>query len=187
MLLTDELVAEAKATKAQVIDLSELSDPVTQYMLQYWMDKKGARPMPLPIEMNFAGFARHAAKITLIGVEHDPLRFPVRLAGEEVIANLGFNPKGRDVLSFNKELPGLGTLLQGFYTWLLLERRPAAVRGTQDMLGKSYRSYEAIYLPLSSDGENIDRFMDVTVTYLESMNLRRQTAALRPRGPFMGA
>ncbi|MBO6634460.1 PAS domain-containing protein [Parvibaculum sp.] len=180
---TDELIVEAKATKAQLVDLSELSDPVTQYMLRYWMDKKGDRRMPSPDDMNFADFARHSSRITLIGVEHDPQRFTVRLAGEEVIASLGFNPRGRDVLSFNEKLPGLGTLLQGFYAWLLSERRPAAVKGTQDMLDKSYKSYEAVYLPLSNDGERVDRFMDVTVTYLKTLNHRRQSAALRPIGP----
>ena len=142
--------------------------------------------MPSPAEMNFADFARHASKITLIGVEHDPVRFTVRVAGEEVIASLGFNPKGEDVRSFNRHLPGLGNLLQNFYAWLVSERRPAAVTGTQDMLGKSHRSYEAIYLPLSSDGERIDRFMDVTVTYLSSTHFRRQQAALRPRVPSGG-
>jgi len=187
MLPTDELIAEARATKAQLVDLSELSDPVTQYMLQYWMQKKGDRPMPSPAEMNFADFARHASRITLIGVDYDPVRFTVRVAGEEVIASLGFNPKGCDVLTFNGQLPGLGDLLQNFYSWLLSERRPAAVKGTQDMLDKSYKSYEAVYLPLSSDGERIDRFMDVTVTYLKSMNMHRQSAALRPRGPSVGS
>ncbi len=180
---TDELIAEAKATKAQLVDLSELSDPVTRYMLRYWMDRKGDRQMPSPDEMNFADFARHSSRITLIGVEPVSQRFTVRLAGEEVIASLGFNPKGRDILSFNEQLPGLGTLLQGFYAWLLSERCPAAVKGTQDMLDKSYKSYEAVYLPLSSDGERVDRFMDVTVTYLKTMNIRRQSAALRPIGP----
>ncbi len=186
MLPTDELIAEAKATKAQLVDLSELSDPVTRYMLQYWMDKKGARAMPAPSEMNFADFARHASRITVIGVERDPLRFTVRLAGEEVIASLGFNPKGRDVRTFDEELQGLGTLLHNFYSWLFSERRPAAVKGTQDMLDKSYKSYEAVYLPLSNDGETVDRFMDVTVTYLKTMNRARQSAALRSTRPTTG-
>lgn len=187
MLPEDELIAEARTTKARLVDLSELSDPVTLYMLEYWTRKKGDRPMPSPAEMNFADFARHAARITLIGVEHDPVRFNVRVAGEEVIASLGFNPKGMDVLAFNRKLHGLGNLLQNFYTWLLEERRPAAVKGTQDMLDKSYKSYEALYLPLSSDGERIDRFLDVTVTYQQSLNQHRQSAALRPRGPSVGS
>lgn len=178
----DELIAEAKVTKAQLIELSELSDPITQSMLKYWNEKKGDRLMPSPSDMNFASFARYASKITLIEVDPGP-SFTVRLAGEEVIGSLGFNPKGRELLAFDELLPGLGTMLNGFYSWLLTERRPAAVRGTQHMLDKDYVSYEAIYLPLSSDGENIDRFMDVTVTYLKTMNLHRQSAALQSRGP----
>ena len=55
------------------------------------------------------------------------------------------------------------------------------------MLDKSYKSYEALYLPLSSDGERIDRFLDVTVTYQQSLNQHRQSAALRPRGPSVGS
>ena len=178
----EELSAEAKATKAHLIDLSELSDPITKQMLQYWVDKRGSRLMPSPADMNFADFARYASKITLIEVAGDAA-MTVRLAGEEVIGSLGFNPRGRELRTFDEELRGLGALLHGFYSWLLTERRPAAVRGTQYMLGKSYVSYEAIYLPLSSDGENIDRFMDVTVTYLRSMNVQRRFAALDARGP----
>ncbi len=49
---TDELIAEAKATKAQLVDLSELSDPVTRYMWRYRMDRKGERQMPARDEMN---------------------------------------------------------------------------------------------------------------------------------------
>lgn len=180
MLTREEMIETAKATTTRFIRLSELADPMTTFMLRYWTAKKGDRPMPSPADMNLADFARHAPKIFMVQVERDPFDLTFRLVGEDVIANFGFNPKGRTLLSLNTELPGLGTLLHEFFKWIAAERRPVGAGGTQDMVDKSYNNYEAIYLPLSSDGEHVDRIVAATVYYSNTASKDRWTSASLP-------
>ncbi len=122
MLTREEMIETAKATTTRFVRLSEFADPMTTFMLCYWKEKKGDRPMPLPADMNLADFARHAPKIFMVQVKRDPFDLTFRLVGEDVIANFGFNPKGRTLRSLNVELPGLGTLLHEFFKWTAAER-----------------------------------------------------------------
>lgn len=177
----EELIAEANATRTRFIRLSELSDPVTRGMLELWTRKKDDRLMPSPSDLNIAEFARFAPKIFILQVERDPFDLTFRLVGEEVIANFGFNPKGRRVVTLDEELPGLGTLLHEFFRWIVSERRPVGAGGTQDFVDKSYNNYEAVYLPFSADGEHVDRVLAATSYSSNSTSLRRQQAALLPR------
>lgn len=177
----EELIAEAKATETRFIRLSEFSDPVTRGMLDYWTRKKGDRLMPSPADLNIAEFARYAPKIFVLQVERKPFDLTFRLVGEDVIANFGFNPKGRRVLSLEDELPGLGAMLHEFFRWIVSERRPVGAGGTQELVDKIYNNYEAVYLPFSTDGEHVDRVLAATSYYSNGTSLRRQQAALLPR------
>ncbi|MEQ8283468.1 MAG: PAS domain-containing protein [Parvibaculum sp.] len=179
MLTREEMIETAKATTTRFVRLSEFADPMTTFMLCYWKEKKGDRPMPLPADMNLADFARHAPKIFMVQVKRDPFDLTFRLVGEDVIANFGFNPKGRTLRSRNVELPGLGTLLHEFFKWTAAERRPVGAGGTQDTVHKSY-NYEAVYLPLSSDGEHVDRIIAATVCYSNTGMKERWTSVSLP-------
>lgn len=179
----EELIAEANAVKTRFIRLSELSDPVTTFMLRYWTEKKGDRLMPSPSDMNFVDFARYAPKIFVVEVEQVSSDLSFRLVGEDVIANLGFNPKGRSLLSLNSDVPGLGSLLNEFFKWIASQRRAVGAGGTQDFVDKGYNNYEAVYLPLSTDGEHVDRILAVTAYYSNRPNVNRREAALKPRSP----
>jgi hypothetical protein len=181
MATKEEMIKAARATTTRFIRLSELEDPMTKFMLNYWTEKKGDRLMPAPADMNLGEFARHASKIFVVQVDRDPFDLSFRLVGEDVISNFGFNPKGRTLLSLNTELPGLGTLLHEFFTWMVSERRAVGTGGTQDMVDKSYNNYEAIYLPLSQDGEQVDRILAATVYYSNSAREERPTTAAQPR------
>lgn len=164
MSTREEIIDAARATMTRFIRLSDLGDPMTTFMLRYWSDKKGDRLMPSPADMNFVEFARHAPKIFLVQVNHDPFDLYFRLVGEDVIASFGFNPKNRPLLSIDAELPGVGTLLHEFFKWITLERRPVGAGGTQELFDKSYNNYEAVYLPLSEDGERVDRILAATIS-----------------------
>jgi hypothetical protein len=181
MSTVEEMIEAARATTTRFIRLSALEDPMTKFMLDYWTAKKGDRLMPAPTDMNLADFARHASKIFMIQVDHEPFDLSFRLVGEEVISNFGFNPKGRSLISLDRELPGLGTLLHEFYKWMVSVRRPVGAGGTQDLVDKSYNNYEAIYLPLSQDGERVDRILAATVYYQNATSVNQRTVTTLPR------
>ncbi|MBX3490831.1 PAS domain-containing protein [Parvibaculum sp.] len=180
MTTREEMIEAARATTTRFIRLSELADPMTKFMLDYWTLKKGDRPMPALADLNLADFARYAPKILIVQVDRDPFELTFRLVGEDVIANFGFNPKGRSLLSLNEELPGLGTLLHEFFKWVVTARRAVGAGGTQDLVDRSYNNYEAIYLPLSSDGEHVDRIIAATVYYSNTGATERWTTTSLP-------
>lgn len=183
MSTNEEMIEAARATTTRFIRLSELEDPMNRFMLNYWTDKKGDRRMPALTDMNLADFARYAPKIFMVEVHHDPFDLTFRLVGEDVISNFGFNPKSRSLRSLNKELPGLGTLLHEFFKWIASEPRAVGAGGQQDLVEKSYNNYEAIYLPLSSDGERVDRIIAATAYYSNTGKKERWTTTSLPHIP----
>lgn len=178
----EQLIAGANATQTHFIRLSELSDPVTTFMLRYWTAKKGDRRMPSPSDLSLGEFARYAPKIFTVQVQHEPYDLFFRLVGEDVITNFGFNPKSRALRSLDKELPGVGSLLHQFFGWVAQEGRPIGAGGTQELVDKSYNDYEAVYLPLSEDGVRVDRILAATSYFSNRSSTYRQDAVLRPFG-----
>jgi len=138
---------------------ADCREPAIGLLYDYWQRQRGAYRFPArsdldPIEMKSA-----LGGITIFEIHRMPdghLRFRYRLKGSAIVARDGFDMTGR----YLDELP----LVQ--YRSLILSRLetlahdpvPTLVHNKQFYDGRWY-DYEAIWLPLASDHENVDMLL----------------------------
>ena len=132
--------------------LKEIAAPPLRQLYAYWHDQRRGRTMPStrdldPGDIEFArGFA------LLIDVLEAPLRFRFRLHGSELAGRAGYDMTGKMV----DELPGAEnrSVLLRRCRDLVSKRQPLVQRSERVVDGRMTR-YEAVWLPVSDDGERV--------------------------------
>lgn len=157
-----QLIAGAGAEKAGFRRLRDLRETVPIAMLDYWTRKRGDRLMPRPDEMDPVEFPALLPNIIVLKIAYDPFEITYRLMGEETIQANGGNFRGRTVTSLDEVRPFFGSMLFEFYKWVALARRPVGAGGSMEFAGRGFMNFEAVYLPLSMDGERTDRIFGAT-------------------------
>jgi hypothetical protein len=133
-----------------------IREPRLKQLYDYWCRLKRGRRFPERTEIDPLDFKFALGHVMLVDVLRDPLRFRVRLHGTELAqqANYELTNKMLD------ELP-----ISDFRDYVL-ERcrnlvetaRPMRVGHKRD-LGNKRLSYEAVWLPFSSDQKQVDMLM----------------------------
>ena len=133
-----------------------ISNPVLRQVLAYWNAKRGDRVFPArgdiaPLEFRFA-----LGHVSLVDVLREPLRFRYRLVSTSLTEHLGYEMTGK----MASEIPDVGVreYVISRYTGVLRQAVPVHEKGDALLDGLLWR-FEAVYLPLSSDGEMIDMIM----------------------------
>lgn len=123
-------------------------------LLDYWIKLKGDRKLPLRSDLDPAAIPKLLANIVLNEVERDPVRFRIRLEGEQISVARGFNATGR---YFDE--PGVMILKDDVldaYKQMLEDGKPRYSDGAfsyQD--GRGGQLYR-LAVPLSLEGETVD-------------------------------
>src|SRR5580704_11254146 len=134
-----------------------ISHPKLQQLYEYWEAKRGARNMPAradidPLDMMFV-----IGNIILVDVlAETPLRFRVRLHGTNLVQRVGYELTGKML----DELPQteFRKLAQESFTRVVTSAEPVA--GKRDrVIDARFARYETIIMPLSGDGELVDRLL----------------------------
>jgi hypothetical protein len=140
---------------------ADCREPAIGQLYEYWCRQRGSHRFPARAEIDPIEMKAALGGITLFEVHRDTpqpgsFRFRYRLIGSAIVARDGFDLTGRWV----DELP----LKQ--YRALLLSRLDMLARapGTllvhnQQFYDERWYDYEAIWLPLASDHENVDILM----------------------------
>lgn len=157
-----DLIEASGAEKAGLIKLRDLADPTALEILNYWYDKRDGRRMPSPDDMNPVDFRRALPYMMMLQVDHDPFDITYRLIGEHIVNSHGVSFRGRSVRAVNEEKPKLGCLLFELFKAVAELRRPVGSGGEMEFAGGGYMKFEAVYMPLSFNGERTDRIMTVT-------------------------
>jgi hypothetical protein len=134
----------------------DLQDPLLRQLHAYWLEKRGNRAMPAradidPLDMRFI-----LGSLTLVDVLYAPLRFRIRLHGTDHVHRAGYDLTGKML----DELPvsEFRQFAKSSFTATVETRVPRAGIRDRVMDGRIYR-YEALLLPLSSDGGAVDMLL----------------------------
>ena len=134
-----------------------IKHPKLQRLYDYWLEKRGAREMPSradldPLDMRFA-----IGDVILVDVlDEDPPRFRIRLHGTNLSERTSFDLTGK--MLDEMPAPEFRNLATRSFSRVVRTREPMHVLAER-LLDDRHQHYEAILLPLSSDGELIDRLM----------------------------
>lgn len=128
-------------------------DPDLVSFLALWHRKRGARAMPARADFDPSDFTRLLPTIALFDVEPGG-GFRTRLVGQEIVDFLGRNPRG--------EPPSASFTPEGGAMFEHILARVVATKGPVFRAGsaywstrRSYRTFEACFMPLSADGETV--------------------------------
>lgn len=131
--------------------------------LESWNGLRGSRRMPAPKEIDPLRLPRQILPyISLLEVERGPeMRFRWRLLGTHVTTMLNRDMTGRywDEIydGPTAEKLGRGPL------WVIENRLPLRLVGNEFYVNAGYLRSESLNMPLSSDGEQVDRMFIMSV------------------------
>jgi hypothetical protein len=132
---------------------AEIRDPRLRRFYDYWLGKCGGRRFPARRDIDPLDFPYLLGNLMLMDVLRDPRRFRVRLHGTNVVARMNYDMTGK----FLDEVP------RPEYRAYVLERCLGLVASgaplvlMNDLIVDGWVSrYEALWLPLSDDGIEVD-------------------------------
>jgi len=145
------------------------ADLETAVMRRAWAQleaKRGERPFLTRADIDPGELVSILSSVGLVEVHHQPLRFRVRLAGTGWRETLGFEATGLWLHDWPHQMQKF--VLEMNFSFATTERVPCRARRHAVVDGVPL-NYEAVIIPLSTDGETIDM--------LFSMSAPWQTAA----------
>ncbi len=139
-----------------------VKSPILEAGLAAWRELCDGRHMPRPRDIDPLRLPKKILPhIALLEIEHTPVfRLRWRLIGTHITAALGRDSTGR----YWDEIYGARAyrqLLTG-PAWVVKHRLPVRITGSADFAGKGHIRTESLDLPLSADGQRVDRLMIVS-------------------------
>lgn len=148
--MDSQRVASEPALTEQIIE------PRLRRLYEYWLVRKGDRRFPARRDIDPIDFSYVLGSIMLLDVLRDPLRFRVRLHGTDLVK--------RDTSDLTGKFLDEPSITD--FHRLAVERCKSLVAGgdpavfhLERVLDDRLRRYEALWLPLSDDGENVTMLM----------------------------
>ena len=151
------------------VSFEAIEADVLQQVLAYWQEMRRGAEIPLMKNLDPVKMGRWLSHITIVEVQRGPLVFVYRLTGEKLETAHGTGIKGTDVREVNDAAPGMGDTLHLMYKKLTAYRKPAAFRGDLVMNNPDLKGVELLILPVSLEGEKVDRLMSVAHYYEHSL------------------
>jgi len=144
-----------EATAAAVL-LDRVRHPRIHALCRYWLERRGAREFPARSDLDPLDMKALLGNIVLADVHRAPLRFMYRLHGSLLVQRDGYDMTGK-WLSEHPE-PEYRERIRASWTRMVEAREP--VLSLRDIVvdGRT-RCYEAVILPLASDGATIDKLI----------------------------
>ena len=134
-----------------------IKHPKLRQLYEYWDSKRGERAMPSradldPVDIRFA-----IGDVILVDVlDETPPRFRIRLHGTNLSERTNFDLTGKMIDQM--PAPEFRELSIRSFRKVLRTRQPLHALAARLLDGRMQR-YEAILMPLSSDGERVDRLI----------------------------
>jgi hypothetical protein len=144
--------AAGPLTEAAYIDAPR--DPRTTALYNYWDGLRRGREMPSRADIDPAAIPALLPYIIMYDVP-EAGRYTIRLVGEEVVNFVGGNATGR--LAGAIMPPRSAAMMHKILDAVASERAPKFRAGKAHWhADKSYRDFEACFLPLSADGATVN-------------------------------
>ena len=169
--------AEGHRVRFTRLPIDASMDPESRTLLDLWNRKRGARRAPARAEFDPAELKPLLSKLILMEVRHDPLDFVYRLSGTEIYDIHGMELTGKSVRDLTPKPYGEAVwrdMAELVETW-----QPQYVQLEFINRQDQSRSYLVLRLPLSSDGEGVDRMFVLSLFGNDKAKLREFLAQLR--------
>jgi len=133
-----------------------ITDESLRRLYLYWDEKRGARPFPARRDIDPLDFRYLLGWILLLDVSHAPLRFNYRIYGTEIGLQEGLELTGKSLDEHPR--PETRRELETAWRQVVETGVPVYEVYERETVG-SLRNFEALRLPMSSDGRVIDMLL----------------------------
>lgn len=142
---------------------SALRDQRLRRLYAYWCDRHVDGRPPSRAELDPLDFPYAVGFVTLIDVEHEPVRFRFRLVASPVTRHLGYELTGR----YLDEVPehDMRSYLDSAYRRLVADRAPLYENGERVLDQRIWR-HESMLLPCCSPNGAVSLIISARVTQL---------------------
>jgi len=152
----------ATASGGIEIDPKELKHPTLAFLRDYWNEARGSRAMPSRADIRPAALKDHLGWIVMIDVLPDDFRY--RLIGTLITEYFFWDATGKTVReAFAKQPAIVCDAVLGVYRCVVESRVPVRAYGDMGWAGKGIEACEAVYLPLSDDGNSVNMILQAFV------------------------
>lgn len=143
---------ESETITADAELASTIRDSRLLRLYHYWRTKKGDRRFPTRKDIEVLDLSYVLGHLMLLDVIRDPLRFRVRVHGTDMALRAGYELTGK----YLDELPitDYRRYVRARCEGLVARGEPLLVHHDR-MLDGHLRRYEALWLPLSDDGQQV--------------------------------
>lgn len=154
-----------------------LENPTLAFLRDYWEKKRGGRRMPSRADIRPSELREHLAWVIMADVLNGGDDFRYRLIGTLVTEYFLTEATGKTVReSFEKLGPAVSHAVLAVMRTTTKERAPIHAFGDADAFATGYEAFNAIFLPLSDDGENANVILHAFVFNRPEVLLARQIA-----------
>ncbi len=123
----------------------------------HWQAKRGARRLPARADFPVEGLRQWLGYLSLVDVTSFPRRFRWRLIGTGIVEQLGRDATGMWFHDLYR-----GEILENYlqaYSKAVERRQPVYYDGDLEFVGKEFRHFRSVHLPLSDDGQTVNMLM----------------------------
>jgi hypothetical protein len=150
--------AIASPSMSQPIYIEAPRHPDLQALLAYWTGKRGSRDVPPRADIHPSEIKTLLPDVMIWNVGRDGAPHTIRLVGENIVRFVGANNTGQPAT--NGMPDDAAATMNAVLTEVAVARLPRFRVGKAFWhREKSYREFEACYLPLSTDGETVDMIL----------------------------
>ena len=144
---------------------NDINSPHLQKLFEYWDGLRNGRVMPCRRDFCPTALPSVLPYISMVDVERSPRRYKCRLLGTETVKALGKDVTGK----YLHEVPEVALLGERF-DWVVDNKASYTNSSHMNWSEKTFLAYEAVGLPLSQHGDDVDIIMYGTVYNLQDNN-----------------
>jgi hypothetical protein len=156
------------------VNPDKLHHPSLAAVRDYWMAKRGTRSMPSRADLDPGDLKEHLPAIVLVDVGPRFQEFRYRLIGTHVALYFGEDNTGRTPAeAFGKGPPNIAEGVLRIYREVAGDHVGIHVSGDGKWLGSDSVEFEALHLPLTHDGQDVNMLLIVFAFDLKRLHLEK--------------
>lgn len=142
------------------IDPGELEHPTLAFLRSYWDVKRAGRVMPSRADIRPSELREHLGWVLMIEALPGLTDFRYKLIGTLVTNYFLTDATGKTVReAFAEHGPVAIKAVQALLRRTVREKRPIRAFGDANWIAPGFEEFDAIYLPLSDDGETVNMIL----------------------------
>lgn len=147
-----------RARQYSFIDIGEAHSEKVRALYDYWQSLRQGREMPRRTEIDPTAFWTLLKNVFMNEWHTDPERLYYRIAGNELVAALGREVRGKWLTDLYDNPEDVARTLW-IYRQAVTSRRPLIGRTDAKGLRIGAKTFEWIICPLSEDGQHVTHFI----------------------------